>query len=226
MILERDNNTILDAIKPSNQEITDPRILNVIRSIPVVERKQGSGKFRLCTICNTFKPDRSHHCSACGKCILRMDHHCPWVGNCIGYGNYRYFMQLLFYVNLTLIFVISTMVERVVNVFQPIIDLSYFFREDFVVCIIFLMCVFLCAALSAFLVYHLKLIHNAVTTIELKEKSQSKDESVRRRWYVANIKYNLGTFRGNFQHIMGKSFLGWIFPTADPTIEDDAGTYR
>ena len=28
---------------------------------------------RYCLICNAFKPERSHHCSVCNKCVLNMD---------------------------------------------------------------------------------------------------------------------------------------------------------
>ena len=32
---------------------------------------------RICRRCKAFKPDRSHHCSICKRCIMKMDHHCP-----------------------------------------------------------------------------------------------------------------------------------------------------
>ena len=37
-----------------------------------------NGEQRSCTKCGILKPDRSHHCSICEACILKMDHHCPW----------------------------------------------------------------------------------------------------------------------------------------------------
>ena len=39
---------------------------------------------KYCNRCKAFKPPRSHHCSICNRCIIKMDHHCPWVNNCVG----------------------------------------------------------------------------------------------------------------------------------------------
>lgn len=48
-----------------------------------------------CERCQHWKPPRSHHCSICKRCVLRMDHHCPFTGNCIGMKNHGNF--ILFY---------------------------------------------------------------------------------------------------------------------------------
>ncbi|KAI3416806.1 uncharacterized protein J3R85_015072 [Psidium guajava] len=54
-------------------------------------------RIRYCRKCNHFKPPRCHHCSVCGRCVLKMDHHCVWVVNCVGALNYKYFLLFLFY---------------------------------------------------------------------------------------------------------------------------------
>ena len=38
----------------------------------------------VCKKCIQAKPPRTHHCSICDKCFLKMDHHCPWIDNCVG----------------------------------------------------------------------------------------------------------------------------------------------
>jgi len=69
---------------------------------PTVHESELAGKKRgwapgepsTCETCKKTRPERAHHCSLCGVCVLRMDHHCPWVGNCIGWRNHKYFLLL------------------------------------------------------------------------------------------------------------------------------------
>ena len=44
---------------------------------------------RYCKHCQAWKPERSHHCSVLGRCILRMDHYCIWLVNTVGLLNYK-----------------------------------------------------------------------------------------------------------------------------------------
>lgn len=52
------------------------------------------GQPSFCNKCEHYRPERAHHCQACGTCVLRMDHHCPLIGNCVGWRNHKFYLVL------------------------------------------------------------------------------------------------------------------------------------
>lgn len=83
----------------------------------VVYTTNSDGTIRFCKKCEHIKPDRTHHCSTCNRCILKMDHHCPWVNNCVGYSNYKQFVLFLLYSSFYCVFTFGTLAEYVVQFF-------------------------------------------------------------------------------------------------------------
>lgn len=85
-----------DLAKAQNNQHRDEILAYVAKKndLPVACRTY-SGGIRYCEKCNLIKPDRCHHCSICGMCVLRMDHHCPWINNCVSFTNYKFFVLFL-----------------------------------------------------------------------------------------------------------------------------------
>ncbi len=66
----------------------------------------------ICKYCKIVKPERVYHCKICKSCIRKLDHHCLIVNNCIGYENYKIFLNMLFYGNLSLMVICMGMIEN------------------------------------------------------------------------------------------------------------------
>jgi len=203
-------------VRQGNPDLTNPYILRFLRLLPLVERKKDKssgpeklGDKRSCKYCERYKPDRCHHCSVCNSCVLRMDHHCPWLANCIGYHNYKFFLLLVFYALCSLAFMFIAMFPRLLNVFQPIMDISYFLRKDMVVVVGCAVSAFLFIALFVFFGFHIWLVFKAMTTIEFREKSHFK-----KTFLVSHIKFDYGSY-SNFVHIFGPPWM-WLLPITPP----------
>jgi palmitoyltransferase len=135
-----------------------------------------------CQKCKVVKPPRAHHCSTCGKCILRMDHHCPWFANCIGLHNYRFFILFLVYTFLYTLFIAIGLYFYQAGQFNGDEQLNIF--------IIWIMSLVFCIVLFLFLSTHIYLMSRNQTTIESLDGSTNYDEgmvanfkSVFPRWY-------------------------------------------
>lgn len=193
--------------------------VDLVKSLPVVERKKKDAQYRFCSTCNIFKPDRAHHCRVCDRCVLRMDHHCPWIANCVGFNNYKHFLLFLFYSSATSFFVCVAMFTRLLRAFRPITDTTTFVMSDLPVIVAFGFALFLFFALFWFFLVHMDYVFNSLTTIEMREKRNSDDPLVKHRWEVSHVKFDRGSTFQNFQHIFGSAWM-WLLP-----IESDlAGT--
>jgi palmitoyltransferase len=133
---------------------------------------------RYCLICNAFKPERSHHCSVCNICVLNMDHHCPWVDNCIGFYNRKYFMQLLFYLCLLSIFIVSSVGYDIYLIIKEIIHMKLRYSDHIragIIVIAYGIITTLSILISMFFKFHVNLVLNNSTTIESLDKEHASE---------------------------------------------------
>lgn len=117
---------------------------------------------RWCETCRHVKPDRAHHCSVCGKCVLKMDHHCPWVNNCICFTTYKYFLLFLSYSLLFSFYVVLTTLEYFVSFWQ---NYSEGPKKCHILFLFFVAIMFALSLLSLY-GYHIHLVINNRTTLE------------------------------------------------------------
>jgi palmitoyltransferase len=85
---------------PTYEEEVDREIVVPPEWMQTSVTAKSTGKPRYCKKCQCVKPDRTHHCSTCGQCVLKMDHHCPWLATCVGLKNYKAFVLFLVYTSL------------------------------------------------------------------------------------------------------------------------------
>lgn len=134
-----------------------------------------------------------------------MDHHCPWVANCIGFYNYKYFLNMLFYASVTSLIVVVTAYPVFLAMLgndDINIYLAYFVVTAWILSVAF------CLVITAFFSFHLWLLSNQFTTIEFCEDKRDKKEQAQG---AKASPYNLGCC-ANFSTVLGKNFLCWCFP--------------
>ncbi|KAK7057205.1 Palmitoyltransferase [Favolaschia claudopus] len=118
-----------------------------------------------CRKCWGPKPERAHHCSICGRCVLKMDHHCPWLGaKCIGHRTYPAFLHFLLCITLVTTYIAVVCATAVWHAFEDpskmneLMPLHGIFLTFYAVVFTLVM--------GSFYAYHLYLVFINQTTIE------------------------------------------------------------
>ena len=137
-------------------------------------------KYKFCSSCSIIRPSRSTHCSDCNNCVEKFDHHCPWIGNCVGKRNYRFFFFFLILLNILTILLVITSIYSILKKYSDILSknknlpenekikniISKVFCEFVVSLYIIIYGLISLLFIVGLLLYHIKLIHNNITTKE------------------------------------------------------------
>jgi len=196
----------------------------------VGNHKSNSEKLRrFCRKCTAWKPERCHHCSVCGRCVLKMDHHCVWVANCVGAYNYKFFLLFLVYTFVATVFDAVVLLSNFVDFFKdlragdaggggqnpdgsergPLDGIggtesgstqTHNAGEVACVFVTFVLDVAFAASLLGFIIMHANLNLSNMTTIEMYEKKKTLP------W-----RYNQGHHK-NFKEVFGVSWVWWLIP--------------
>lgn len=132
---------------------------------PSIETKRNNCR-RFCRTCEAFKPDRTHHCHICKRCLLGSDHHCVFLNNCIALHNRKMFVLFLFYASLACLYVCGDII--LTNPVQ-IVNQRDIWTAMFTVAL-FVMTTASGIAVFGFLSLHLWMITKNTTTIDMMEK--------------------------------------------------------
>lgn len=212
-------------LAPSEQQRDQILFYMVQKNDLPVSCRTYSGGIRYCEKCNCIKPDRCHHCSVCGICVLRMDHHCPWINNCVSFANHKYFVLFLGYRFALCLFVGATTLPYFFAFWNtpfpnphPSVpsnstdssanskphDFNIPFSAKFHILFLFFVSFMLMFGVLSLFCYHMHLVFNNRSTLESFRPplmTYGPDKNA----------YNLGR-RENMKQIFGKKKLLWLLP--------------
>uniref|UniRef100_A0A7S0T2N3 S-acyltransferase n=1 Tax=Mantoniella antarctica TaxID=81844 RepID=A0A7S0T2N3_9CHLO len=187
---------------------------------------------RFCRKCTQWKPERCHHCSVCGRCVLKMDHHCVWIANCVGAYNYKFFLLFLLYTFLATVFDAIVLLSNFVDFFKdlearreagspsplgPDTPEAQQQQQEHrtgeeqtrgtgmaVVFVTFVLDVAFAASLLGFIIMHANLNLSNMTTIEMYEKKKTLP------W-----RFDRGHHK-NLLEVFGENPVFWLVPVHTP----------
>jgi len=169
------------------------------------------GKVTFCKKCQMVRPERAHHCSISGVCVLRMDHYCPWTANCVGQRNYKYFFLLGCYGFTACFVAILTLIPWLIYswtgyyMFSGTSDPNWRFLigkpEGLLFNACFFIAVCVCSLLGLMVKEHFPNVSRGNTTIEENYDNMPNP-------------YDQGSCMDNFAEVFGQFGPDWLLPMA------------
>jgi len=171
-----------------------------------VKQRSVQNAVRYCEKCLCIKPDRSHHCSVCEDCTLKMDHHCPWVNNCVGFHNYKFFLLFLGYALTYCVFISATTARHFLHIWllekeaeEELGSAKYHILFVFFISILFSLSV------SSLFWYHIWLVlHNRSTLEQFRAPIFDNNVSDPNGWSLGKL--------NNVREVFGTSIALWLVP--------------
>ncbi|XP_032605064.3 palmitoyltransferase ZDHHC16 isoform X6 [Taeniopygia guttata] len=156
----------------------------------------------ICRKCIAPKPARTHHCSICNRCVLKMDHHCPWLNNCVGHYNHRYFFSFCFFMTMGCIYCSISGWEMFRDAYAAIETYyqtpppTFSFRQRAFhksVVYLWVLCSSVALALGALTLWHAALITRGETSIE-RHINRKERQRLQKKGKVFRNPYSYGSW--------------------------------
>ncbi|KAM8783459.1 palmitoyltransferase ZDHHC16 isoform 2-T2 [Rhynchonycteris naso] len=154
----------------------------------------------ICKKCIYPKPARTHHCSVCNRCVLKMDHHCPWLNNCVGHYNHRYFFSFCFFMTLGCVYCsygswdLFREAYAAIETYHQTPPPTFSFRERMThksLVYLWFLCSSVALALGALTLWHAVLISQGETSIE-RHINKKERRRLQAKGRVFRNHYNYG----------------------------------
>ncbi|CAG8509805.1 4667_t:CDS:2 [Acaulospora morrowiae] len=175
-----------------------------------------SGEKRYCQKCQYDKPDRTHHCRVCKRCILKMDQ----LNNCIGFRNQKSFYLFVIWGSLYSLYITIATIPPTVNYLQYSNEATIMSLDLNISFLILIGGVF-ALSLLGFSIYHTSLLLSNQTTLEslmTKQNFKMRETDEVTTGKLLNL-YDIGKRQVHElieTMVMGPTWYLWFLPVGEP----------